>query len=173
MNADQILRCQRYAGMVKRYHTWPTITTQTNAEHSWHVARIYIQLFGLPSQDIFYYIQFHDAGEIKWGDLPYPAKSNNPEIKKAFDETEDMALREMGVQLSPLFPEEKARIKIADLLEMWEYGQHEMALGNRLAFPIVERTAQHIGKLAIELDPTGKVLNKILKHMGDFQCVTT
>lgn|SRR5262245_19002718 len=130
----------RYAGTVKRYHTWPTIQTQTNAEHSWQVAMIYEQIYGELSPAVERYIRLHDVAELAVGDIPYPVKANNPELKQKFSYVEEAALDEMGLKLPVLHAVVRARIKICDLLEMMCFGMTEREMGNMLAIPIIDRT---------------------------------
>lgn len=168
-----ILKNQRFAGQVKRYHTWPTLQSQTNADHTWHVMRIYVQLFAGyiagPHEAALGYIMYHDIGEIKTGDLPFPVKSENPFLKDTFDNLEDGARVGMGIYRMPAIdPNTKMRIKLCDLLEMWEFGQQEYAMGNTYAGPIIEDTGSMISKLAADMDAGGILMARILKHMGDF-----
>lgn len=178
MNADQITGCQRFAGQVKRYHTWPVLREQTVAEHTWQIMRIFTQLFGAPDKDVYTFILYHDAGEISCGDLPFPVKAKNELIKREMDKLEDHGLFHMGAPKVTIGDEMKIRVKICDLLEMWEYGKQELAMGNKLAIPIVERTAQAIFDMTEQLDRfcTGegkRVSERIVNHMKEFNTCTT
>lgn len=135
------------AGLVKRYHTWPTTRVQTIAEHSWQIYRIYQELFGAPDMSVAYYIQWHDAGELVTGDLPFGEKSRDPELKKRMDAAERSALLGMNVVPGELDPDIIARVKLCDLLEMWEFGMEEIARGNTFARPVVDRTAAAVDAL--------------------------
>jgi len=138
---DFVTDCVYFAGRLKRYHTWPTIQTQTVGEHSWQVALVYEQIFGELSRPVERYIRMHDVAELAVGDIPFPFKSKNPEIKKLMDAAEDVALEMMKVPALPdLDPIPKARIKVCDLLEMTIFGMTERELGNMLAIPIIRRT---------------------------------
>jgi 5'-deoxynucleotidase YfbR-like HD superfamily hydrolase len=137
-----VTKSLRFAGLVKRYHTWPVLREQTNAEHTWHVLRIYHKLFGPPSTDVTLAIMYHDVGEIKTGDAPFPVKRENPDLKAAYDRVE-AAHREILLPYdttSKLTEYEIRCIKICDLVEMWEYGMEEYLKGNNLAIPIIDRT---------------------------------
>ena len=83
---------------------------------------------------------FHDCGELRTGDLPFPAKTNNPELKKLVDAEEKIGLAGMGVRLPVLSAVEKLRVRYCDLMDMHEYGLVEVGLGNKLAAPIIEDT---------------------------------
>lgn len=134
---ETVLKSPRLAGSVKRYHTWPTLQQQTNADHTYHVLRIYSQLFGAPSPEVTQYIIWHDAGEIRTGDLPYPVKSQNPAVKASILALEKDAISSMGGIIVGLSEEEQRRAKLADLVEMLEFGLIETLMGNRFAEPVV------------------------------------
>lgn len=141
MRSSDVRRDIRLAGQVKRYSTWPVIHQQSTGEHSWQVLRIYIELFGAPSPDVTVYITHHDSAELKVGDPPFPLKANNPDLKDIYDRLEADAILEMrGEALPVLLTHTMRRIKICDLLEMWEFGVQELMLGNRYAEPIIEDT---------------------------------
>lgn len=141
MRSDDIRTDIRLAGQVKRYATWPTITTQTTGEHSWQVLRIYIDIFGAPSPNVTVYITHHDSAELVVGDPPFPLKRNNPPLKEIYDRLEHEAMQKMrGEVLPELTPYEMFLVKICDLLEMWEFGLQELQMGNKYAQPIVDDT---------------------------------
>lgn len=165
MNPDDVTGSPRLAGQVRRYHTWPTLQVQTNAEHSWQVARIYEALFGPPSAVVEQRIRWHDAGEIVTGDLPFPVKSKNPDIKVVFDEMERLAVVGLGVELAAVTDEERHRMKLCDLVEMWEFGMVELALGNRFAQPIVDRTYEAFMRLLVKEFKESGVTERVGAHM--------
>lgn len=125
----------RHAGGVKRYHAWPTVQTQTVADHSWHVARIYREIWSddMPSE-VWEYILYHDVAELGTGDIPFGAKS--PAMREILSEVEGDVLQNLGVVLPELNPDQKVRVKLADLLEMWEFGLEETRRGNQYGEPI-------------------------------------
>lgn len=143
MRSSDVRRDIRLAGQVKRYATWPVLHQQTTGEHSWQVLRIYIEIFGAPSPDVTTYIVHHDSAELVVGDPPFPLKSRNPDLKAIYDRLEDEVMQEMrGEGLPVLSTSEKVRIKICDLLEMWEFGMQERLMGNRYGEPIMQDTRQ-------------------------------
>ena len=153
-NADVTLN-PRLAGQVKRYHVRPTLHAQSVGEHTWQVLRLYIELWGLPSAEVIYRILHHDTPEIMTGDLPFRA-TDSPSwaiLKSAMKDVERETQKQMGLELYELTPEEKAKIKIADLLEMYEFGQHEWMLGNQYGLLI----CQNVGRVALEIVPLGVV----------------
>lgn len=127
----------RIAGSVQRYHTWPTIQSQTVADHTFHVIRIYGEVWGhLPDGTELRYLMMHDLAEGELGDVPFDAKRSFPDIKTAMDKAERTVLPALPF----LTPEEKVRCKVPDLLEMWEFGVIERRLGNQYAEAIIEDT---------------------------------
>jgi 5'-deoxynucleotidase YfbR-like HD superfamily hydrolase len=115
---------------------------QTVGEHSARVATLYVEIFGLPRAEVLYYILHHDSGELTAGDTPFPAKQLSPGFKKEYEKVEALGYERLGVVLPDLADWEFRRVKVADLMEMWETGWHEMRLGNGYARPIVDDTAE-------------------------------
>jgi hypothetical protein len=145
---DYVTDYVRHAGMVKRYHTWPTIQTQTIGEHSWQVALIYEKLYGPLSPEVERYIRLHDAAELVVGDPPFPVKSQNPTLKAEYAKAEEKALEHMDIgPLPELSLDIRRQIKICDLLEMTLFGMTEREMGNLLAIPIITRTREAALKL--------------------------
>jgi hypothetical protein len=139
MKRADIVTSTRHAGNVKRYHTWPTLRGQTVAEHSWHVMRIFLELF--PEEvtvEVLTYILYHDVAEVGTGDTPFPVKASRPDLKAIYDEMEADVLDNMGVVMPDITSRQRTLIKICDLLEMWSWGLDEMMMGNLYAQPIVD-----------------------------------
>lgn len=99
----------------------------------------------------------HDVGEVATGDLPFPTKLRNPQLKKIMDEAEN------GAHLSMCFPwglpkpqtldpKEKSVFKVADYIEMWEWAIDEMCLGNQMAKVVRDRCADEIVSLTLTVD---------------------
>lgn len=148
MRSADVRRDIRLAGQVKRYSTWPVLHTQSTGEHSWQVLRIYIEIFGAPSPDVTIYIVHHDSAELVVGDPPFPLKSKNQDLKDIYDRLEADAIQEMrGECLPVLSSDERTMVKVCDLLEMWEFGQQELRMGNSYAQPIVDDTRTAVNKI--------------------------
>lgn len=145
------IHSSRYlAGCVKRYSTWPMIQQQTVGHHCWRVACIFVEIFGLPRPEVLFYCLHHDSGELWAGDLPYGSKKQIPELKEFMSRSELVGLKLLDLRLPELTKEEKIQVKICDLLEMHETGEHEMNLGNKYAEPIVKDTMYEAQTLARE-----------------------
>lgn len=141
---DRVTACPHLSGTVLRYHTWPTLRSQTLAAHQHGVARIYVEVFGLTdaSVNILYYCMMHDAGELSAGDPPYGAKKLGPGYLEGHRVAERVGLQRLGVQLPQLSEDAAARVKICDLLEMYEFGRAERRMGNEYAQPIIDDTRE-------------------------------
>lgn len=140
MSRVKMMSSRALAARVKRYHTWPTHHQQTVAEHSARVATLYVEVFGLPRAEVLYRILHHDSGEFFAGDSPFPVKRKYPQLQRGVEEAEAEGLRLLGVFLPDLAAHEVRRVKVADLLEMHEFGVVELSMGNRYAEPIVRDT---------------------------------
>lgn len=128
------------AGRVKRYHTWPVLHQQTVAEHCWGVASLYAAIFGMPRAEVFYYCLHHDSGELWAGDLPFTVKDKVPGLREAMEDGERAGRAILNVLLPQLTDQEKRRVKICDLLEMYFFGLIEVAMGNTYGSPIAADT---------------------------------
>lgn len=176
MTREEIMGSARMGGAVLRYHTWPMITRQTVADHTWHVMRVYVQLFGTPRPEVWEYMLWHDVAELKTGDLPFPVKARNPALRAAIVSIEDQALTDMGIKIPEITPEERNLVKIADFLEMCELGGVECIMGNMLAEPVYMDTLQAALNMSVVADVRPQVekyiesrfpFNAILKEMRD------
>lgn len=153
----------RMAGQVLRYHSWPTVQKQTVAEHSYHVARILMSIANPELWDrLLPHALLHDLGEQRSGDLPFPVKRDNPDLKRVMDRIEGEHLFSLCMAWMPgtyesellvmrLTTEERVIFKIADMMEMWEFGIIENRLGNQYASLIIQRTADFIHDILMEL----------------------
>ena len=144
---DRINASKALAGRVIRYHGWPVLHRQSVGEHSHRVASIFVELWGIPRSEILYYILHHDSGELWSGDVPFGAKRASPDLKESINKAEEVGLEKLGITLPSLSSEEFIQFKIADILEMFEFGLIERFMGNRLALPIIEKTEEAIDVL--------------------------
>jgi hypothetical protein len=168
MDHDNIHSDSRLAGEVQRYHTWPTLRNQTVAEHTWQMMRIWHHLFGAMPPEVSTAILWHDAGELRTGDVPYMAKKDAPTLKVALDRLEEKALVEMGAPAyRTIDREQRIKIKLCDLIEMNEFGIYELARGNMFAEPIAKVTHDAIKCKLMELsDPDDRAaVNKFMARV--------
>lgn len=154
MERADVTTTARLAGQVERYHTWPVLRRQSVGEHTWQVMRLWWQLFGPIPPEVSSYILWHDAGELAVGDLPFPVKARNGVLKEALDRMEAAAVALMGGPADThIGVVDRLKVKACDLLEMAEFGDHELKLGNAYAQPIVDDTLAALGSL-VELLPS-------------------
>jgi 5'-deoxynucleotidase YfbR-like HD superfamily hydrolase len=111
------------------------------------------------------YCLWHDLGELWAGDLPFGAKIRNNGLKEAMEHAESSGLRLLDITLPVLTDMEKAKVKICDLLEMWEFGTYETHLGNEYAAPVVNDTLAAALKVAAEYQLSEPV-HKWLRNQG-------
>ena len=103
---------KRQSGNVTRWHTIPTIKSQTVAEHSWGVAMICMELW--PQSKILVEAALcHDLGEYFTGDSPWPVKQSNAVFKKELSTMETEHLKKINAFVN-LTDEEQSYLKIAD-----------------------------------------------------------
>lgn len=145
----------RMAGCVLRYHTWPHVRSQSNAEHSWQVARLLLAIWPDAPRNVIVYCLTHDVGEVGTGDAPFPIKRDNPDLKKIMDRIEKSTHLGMCIPWNLPHPGalsalEAIVFKIADMLDMWEWGLQEIMLGNRFADLAVQRTQVWLAERATD-----------------------
>lgn len=143
-SADPIRIDTRLSGQIKRYHTWPIIGQQTIAEHTWQLLRIYFAVEKEPDIRVIYSIVFHDVGETKTGDMPYPIKRDNPALKEMVDGLEARSQADQmeywgSFRQNLVTPKEYDFLKQIHLIEMWEFGLDQVNMGNAYAFIIADR----------------------------------
>ena len=165
--------CPRRAGLVKRYHVWPVIHGQDVASHTWQLMRIMLALCPDCPRELLVYAMVHDIGEVLTGDVPYPVKAGSAALREAVDDLDALACDRMSETfLTPhcerYVPEvlcpgglTKTFFKMCEMLEMWEFGLHEVNLGNRYAAAVAQRCWAHAvllrDKLADAFDGTDEL----------------
>ena len=150
MNREQMKHSQSLSGWVRRYHAWPTLNEQTVGHHSWRVATLIIEVFGMPRAEVLAYALWHDCGEMFSGDLPFMVKNAVPGLADAMKKAEAFGLEQLRIQLPELSPLERAQVKIADLLEMHEFGELEVLMGNQFGAAVRDDTLAAAWRLSKE-----------------------
>lgn len=114
------------ASHIKRWHIVNTTVQQNLAEHQYNVATISLALRtrirgGVPPADFVLAALFHDAAEIRYGDIPTPGKQF---IKAFVDDRELFDNMDSGILPSIPFSNfgviddlDEKIIKLADLIE--------------------------------------------------------
>lgn len=133
----------RSAGCVARYHTWPHVRGQSVGEHTWQLIRILLAIYPDAPRRLMIEAMFHDVGERVSGDPPYPIKAQNPDLKREMDRIEGSARLSMtrwGIRAPQRISDrDRAAMKLAEFIEMAEWGWDDLALGNRNAQLILDR----------------------------------
>src|SRR5262245_37227577 len=166
MMRERVNRSRYLAGQVLRYHTWPVIRRQTVADHQWRVTTLVIDIFGTVRFEVLYYALWHDSGEHFSGDVPFGSKTI-PGMREAMDRAEAHGRELLGIELPELTELEYAQVKIADLIEMYEFGRREVTMGNRFAEPIVIDTLDKARQVAAKHGLTAD-LNKWMSNGGGY-----
>ena len=128
--------------------------------HTFQMIVLYCLIWGPPPDSTTWYMVFHDAGEGDAGDIQFNAKRRFPKLKEASDEAEAAHLELLMSEVTeaenvpPPTRSEWARVKVCDLLEGLEYSLTDVAMGNRLAGPVVNAYAAALAK-QLENMPTG------------------
>ena len=157
MNREQMKHSGCLAAFTTRYHAWPTLNTQTIGHHQCRVAQLVVELFGMPRAEVLYYALYHDMGEYFSGDLPFMVKTAIPGLADAMKLAEAYGLKQLGVQMPELSPLEKSQVKIADLIEMHEFGHMEVLMGNHFGAAVRDDTLAEAQRVASQYGLTNEV----------------
>ena len=154
---DEVHRSLFLAGQVRRWHTWPTIRQPNNAEHSWGLCVIFIQVFGLPRAEVLQWMLYHDCGEQWAGDMPFGGKASVPGLRSNLNEAEAQGREKNGAVLPLLTTQEYSRVKLCDHLEMWEFACMEHNLGNQYMLDPMEDVKRGINEMAHDPEDAQRV----------------
>lgn len=144
----------RSAGGVLRWHALRTLQTQSVAEHSWNVLRILLAICPEAHPDVIKEAAFHDCGELVTGDPPATIKRRDPALKEIYRREENTARLAMALPwgLPPpvkLLEGEREILKLADMIEMYEFLLMEELLGNQT---LVRNRAMILEWICVALD---------------------
>lgn len=170
----------RRALQVTRYHTWPRIREQSVGEHSVQVARLLLAIWPDAPKHLILHALFHDVGEVRAGDPPYPAKKLNADLARGHEAVERAAHLEMALPWQLPAPVALTRLerwafKLADFLDMWEWGLYEGNLGNRYADLVAERCMDALRDMMEAVpdvpveeprdNPLGPIIDRLKRYM--------
>lgn len=134
----------RRGGIVSRYHTIRTSRTQTNADHSFHVAMICIVLFPDCRKELLIACLTHDLSEHITGDIPAHGKWDYPDLSKISEIIHYNWINRFEFY-HQLTDDEKTQLQICDYLELMFFCDEEMRMGNfSEAIVAFDRTAKRI-----------------------------
>ena len=148
----------RHSGMVRRWHTRQYVNGgQDIAQHTWHAVVLLLALYPLASRDLILALLYHDVAERVLGDIPAPAKWNNPVLAREFERVEDETLLLLGVGYTKkLTPAERAWLAWIDRLEYMYFALDQVRMGNRtmkqMAQNVLFRMEQYHRNVAVPED---------------------
>jgi len=132
MKLSDRVRIIREAGAVERCHVWPKTQPYRNGQHSWGVC-VLLRLLWPDDQHLLDFALFHDVPELITGDVPSPAigRLGIQEPLKREDRRIMSALRLPDEHA--LGPDDWAKLRAADSLDLWLWAWDEEAMGNKAA----------------------------------------
>lgn len=146
------------ASHIKRWHIVNTANQQNLAEHHYNVTVIGLELHkritsDKPTAALMAALLFHDAAEIRYGDIPTPGKAFMRKTLGDFDgdffEHMDSALvPELPYTCGAVLPHYEPIIKLADLIEAawWirenGVGHHAAVVADKCWRSVVEKVAE-------------------------------
>lgn len=148
-------------GNTRRFHTVPTVLTDTVGHHSYNVACIIMHLRPDASAALLRAALKHDVAECRTGDMPAPVKRALPDyhsrpipgdgsatFREVFDEYEDKVAKEHGVDIhEDLSTEDKWLLKFADALDGMRFCLQERKMGNMLMVTAYENFRAYTARL--------------------------
>jgi len=144
------VKLAREAANVTRFHTQPTLVTETVAHHSFNVVNLMlIMTNGSVSKRAIIAALTHDMGEPVVGDIPSPVKrAMNQETIDNIVKLEDEHTRTihpfMEDEIYTLTNSEEFLIKLCDKLDGLLKCTEELELGNKKMIPIGNRYVEYI-----------------------------
>lgn len=115
---------------VRRFHTVPTIQTDTVGHHSHGVAMFCMLIHPNPSHGLLVAALLHDLAEQVVGDIPSPAKRQF-DLNEKVSELEEQILRQHDLLMPVLTHEESRTLKLADIASGAMFCVQEVKMGNR------------------------------------------
>lgn len=136
MQLSDRIRYIREAGMIERCHMWPKIRPYANAGHAWGVC-VLLRLLWPEERHLLDFALFHDVPERRTGDIASPTISLIPGL------AEGLVKEDRGVFAAlklpdehALSPDDWAKLRAADSLELWLWTFEEEAMGNRMVLDL-------------------------------------
>jgi 5'-deoxynucleotidase YfbR-like HD superfamily hydrolase len=129
----------RKGANVRRYHTERIIGEQTVGHHSHGVAMLLVQYFPhMCRPNVIIACLTHDLAEGYVGDIPAPAKWDNPELGELLDKIEAKRINDLGLR-SQLSDSELEAVKVCDYLESLLFAHEQLCMGNTLFGPVLRK----------------------------------
>jgi 5'-deoxynucleotidase YfbR-like HD superfamily hydrolase len=136
------IQALRDASAVVRFHTARMTRQQTVAEHSYGVAMLVLEVE--PTDFLLVRAAlYHDLSEAATGDIPAPAKWDNPQLAAVLTEVEAEYDARFGTAID-LTPYQKHVLKWCDAMELVLWCREEWCMGNAYAREIMRRGMDHV-----------------------------
>lgn len=154
MSRSDLRMDPRAGGRVRRWHTWSILNDQPMSDHQWNVTRIVLAIYPEASRDVIIEALFHDIGEVGSGDHPSLSKTD-PAFRRELHRLEDQTRLDMVIPWAlpskrRLADMELWVIKLADIIDRWEFALHEIAMGNSLCQEVVDDAEVDLGKMTTQ-----------------------
>lgn len=128
------IRNSRSGGAVQRCHGIPHQGDYSNAKHQWGVAMLMWYLWPKDFPRLAIYCLSHDVPEAWVGDIPSPVMQYTPGLKAQLSVIEDRIFFWLRLPSEhALDPEDYAKLKACDKLELYIWCLEELERGNRFA----------------------------------------
>ena len=125
---------------VARWHTQKPVFPETVGHHSASVALLCDLISeGSCSRDVLYSALIHDLGEFCTGDVPAPAKRENPSLKDHLRVMDEEYIRRLGIDIPLLAASEVDLLKAADIIDLLWAARLEIQVGNTDFTEVLER----------------------------------
>ena len=133
-----------------RYHTIPTLSSETVGHHSHGVAMLaHLLMENLTyNPQVIYAALLHDMAEHQTGDVPAPSKREFG-ISDQFHELEDRILRSSGFPMPVLSPQEQRVLKLADIAQGALFCVQELQMGNSKMRVVFERYLSYADQMML------------------------
>lgn len=129
--ADQVIE-SRAGGKVERCHVLPHLGSYSNAAHSWGVAMLMHYLWPEDFPRLALICLAHDVPERVVGDIPAPPLRHIPGLREGISNLEALTSYSLNLPAEAnLSPEDHAKLKACDHLELWIWSQEQVAIGNQ------------------------------------------
>lgn len=137
MDINERIAILRECSHVERAHTMPHTGSYTNGQHSFDMMTLAWALMPVVTRNIMLAIMFHDFPERWTGDMPGPAKAEDPTFAKRMAQIEQRIEQKMGWRLE-LHDDERLWLKALDKLELLLWAQYQYKMGNLNVMTMIE-----------------------------------
>jgi len=143
----------RNAARTRRCHTQMVLHQQTIGEHTFSALAILDIVAPDCSKTAWRALLYHDMPEAQTGDMPAPAKWENPRLENALRMVEARIFRELDLYFD-LTIDEKRLVKYVDLMDLTWFTIEEVEMGNQRIVSMARRALDAVKQRElIDLSP--------------------